>query len=77
MMEIELQYIKTSHPLYKKWTAWKLSSHLDKLVCKEWQKDRCAFFKWAFSQGWNRSCRILRNNKKEPYSPSNSVLKWF
>lgn len=75
MNNLELRYIKSSHPLYKKWRSWvKLAHRADVLVCKEWQEDRLSFFSHAFDVGWYDGCLIYRPDTSKPYSESNFAL---
>ena len=41
------------------------------VVCDEWKKDKTAFFKWAFENGYDELLTLDRINNDEGYSPQN------
>lgn len=72
---IELKFIKSSHPLYKRWFNLRRANKVTgKLVCPEWLESRVSFFECCFLKGWYPGQRVFRIDKKKPYSPENIVL---
>lgn len=40
-------------------------------VCEEWRKDRCAFFEWALTNGYEDGLTLDRRDNSKGYSPDN------
>lgn len=40
-------------------------------VCREWENDPVAFYKWSIDNGWKKGLSIDRINNNKGYSPSN------
>jgi hypothetical protein len=72
---LELKYIQSSHPLYKRWfNLCRANKRTGNLVCPEWLNDRIAFLKCCFDLGWYPGQRVFRIDKGKPYGPTNIRL---
>ena len=58
------------HPLYDKYCILRVEGKL----CQKWTKDAGTFFKWLKTKGYALESKLIRIDKKQPYSEKNCKL---
>lgn len=50
-----------------------MSNYSDR-TCDEWRDDRMSFYAWAYNNGWQPGCLIIRLDRKKPFGPTNCAI---
>ena len=60
----------TLHPLYDKYCNLRAAEKL----CQKWTRDAASFFRWLHIKGYTLESKLVRIDKKQPYSEKNCKL---